>query len=398
MTIAVIGGGIIGLAVARQLLIERPGADVVVLEKESAIATHQTGHNSGVVHAGIYYKPGSRKAWLCVRGRQLLLEFCQEHAVPIDPVGKLVVALDPHEKRGLAEILRRAHENGVTNAVMLDGAGLREIEPHVSGISAIHSPSTSIVDFVRVSQSIADDICARGGRVQLHSEVVTIRSDKGNVVLGLPQDEVRADRVIACGGLQSARLARLLGADPDPKIIPFRGEYYQLSSQAAAKVRGLVYPVPDPRYPFLGIHLTRRIDGTVDVGPNAVLAMALEGYRRRDLSTRDLAEMVGWSGFRAMAHQHWRTGIREMRGSLSRRYFATQARKYLPSIGTNDLIPKGAGVRAQAIGRDGTLVDDFVIEHAGAVTLVRNAPSPAATSSLAIAQYICADVALKGGS
>lgn len=395
MTVAVIGAGIVGLSVARQLLISRPTEDVVVLEKESAIAVHQTGHNSGVIHAGIYYKPGSLKAQLCTRGRSLLGDFCKEHDVPVAPVGKLVVALNRKDEAGLAEILRRAHENGVRDAVLVGQGGLREIEPNAAGIAALHSPSTSIVDFGAVSLALARDVEARGGRIRLAAEVVGLRQEARGVKLILRAGEVTADRVIVCGGLQSARIASLLGADPSPRIIPFRGEYYRLAEPLASKVRGLIYPVPDPRYPFLGIHLTRRIDGTVDIGPNAVLALALEGYRRRDVSARDLLETLRWPGFRVMARKHWRMGVTEIRGSLSRSYFAAQAQRYLPGIAVRDLLPRPAGVRAQAILRDGELVDDFVIQHSGRVTLVRNAPSPAATSSLAIAEHICSEFAAR---
>lgn len=397
MSVIVVGAGIVGLAVARQLLIERPDEPVTVLDKESRVAAHQTGHNSGVVHAGIYYQPGSLKAELCRRGRDLLGNFCAANEIAIDPVGKLVVALNEAERTPLAEIRRRALANRVTDVVMLDRDGLRKIEPEVAGIAALHSPSTAITDFVAVARALARDIETRGGTVCLNTELVGLRQQAGGVIASTNTGELRADRLVVCGGLQSARLATLIGGDPDPQIVPFRGEYFRLTPDAARRVRGLVYPVPDPRYPFLGIHLTRRIDGHVDVGPNAVLALALEGYRRRDVSWADARAVVGWPGFRLMARQHWRMGAREMFGSISKRYFAAQAREYLPGLTTRQLVPTAAGVRAQAIRRDGQLVDDFWITHDDRITMVRNAPSPAATSSLAIAEHVCADLTRTGG-
>ena len=393
MSVVVIGAGIVGVAVARQLLIDGPGAPVIVLDKEKRVAAHQTGHNSGVVHAGIYYPPGSLKAQLCRRGRDLLGDFCAANGIRVDPVGKLVVALNEAERDRLAEIERRALANGVSDVVMLDGPGLRRIEPEVAGVAAVHSPSTAIVDFVAVAGALAADITTRGGTVRLGSEVLDVRQGHGDVVVTTTAGEITADRVVVCGGLQSARLATLIGGDPDPQIVPFRGEYFRLTPDAADRVRGLVYPVPDPRYPFLGIHLTRRIDGGVDVGPNAVLALALEGYRRSTVSLADVRDILAWNGFRVMARQNWRMGAREMLGSLSKRYFAAQARAYLPGLRAAQLVPAPSGVRAQAIRRNGDLVDDFWITHDDRITMVRNAPSPAATSSLAIAEYICAEMA-----
>ena len=393
MSVVVIGAGIVGLAVARQLRIDGPGAPVIVLDKEERVAAHQTGHNSGVVHAGIYYPPGSLKAQLCRRGRDLLGDFCAANGIRVDPVGKLVVALNEAERDRLAEIERRALANGVSDVVMLDGPGLRRIEPEVAGVAAVHSPSTAIVDFVAVAGALAADITTRGGTVRLGSEVLDVRQGHGDVVVTTTAGEITANRVVVCGGLQSARLATLIGGDPDPQIVPFRGEYFRLTPDAADRVRGLVYPVPDPRYPFLGIHLTRRIDGGVDVGPNAVLALALEGYRRSTVSLADVRDILAWNGFRVMARQNWRMGAREMLGSLSKRYFAAQARAYLPGLRAAQLVPAPSGVRAQAIRRNGDLVDDFWITHDDRITMVRNAPSPAATSSLAIAEYICAEMA-----
>jgi len=392
MKYIVVGGGIIGLAVARQLVRSAPSNTVVVLDKEQEVARHQTGHNSGVMHAGLYYQPGSMKARLCRRGIQLMKRYCLEQGVPFQEVGKLVVAVDPSEVPRLAEIERRARENGVDDVRRVSAAELREIEPHAGGIAALHSPSTAIVDYAAVSRALAAELELAGVEIRLGCEVQNIIADAPRPSVETTCGDLIGDRVIVCAGLQSARLARLTGDDPDPQIVPFRGEYYRLRAERADLVRGLIYPVPDPRYPFLGIHLTRRVDGGVDVGPNAVLALALEGYRRRDISLADFGETLTYAGFRAMARQHWRTGAREMLGSVSKRYFLRQARRYLPELTLADLQPAPAGVRAQAVRRDGTLVDDFWITRRGPVTLVRNAPSPAATSTLAIAEHIGAAV------
>jgi L-2-hydroxyglutarate oxidase len=392
MKYVVVGGGIIGLAVARQLVRSDPSNTVVVLDKELEVARHQTGHNSGVMHAGLYYQPGSMKARLCRRGIDLMKRYCLEQGVPFQEVGKLVVAVDPSELTRLAEIERRAKENGVADVRTVSAAELREVEPHAAGLAALHSPSTAIVDYAAVSRALAAELELAGVEIRLGCEVQNILADAPRPSVETTGGDLIGDRVIVCAGLQSARLARRAGDDPDPQIVPFRGEYYRLRTDRADLVRGLIYPVPDPRYPFLGIHLTRRTDGGVDVGPNAVLALALEGYRRRDVSLPDLAETLRYAGFRAMARQHWRTGAREMLGSVSKRYFLRQARRYLPELTLTDLQPAPAGVRAQAVRRDGTLVDDFWISRRGPVTFVRNAPSPAATSSLAIAEHVSAVV------
>ncbi len=392
MRIVVVGAGIVGVATARQLAIERPDAEITVVDKEPRVAGHQTGHNSGVIHAGIYYPPGSLKAQLCRRGSAMLKEFCDDKGIPYDNVGKLVVALDADEADRLDEIQRRALANGVHDVRMIGASEITDIEPHVEGVRALYSPSTAIVDFVAVTQAIADDLVARGGTVRESTQVTGFRQDQNGVAVLTGTGEIVADEVVICGGLQSAALAVMAGDDPEPAIIPFRGEYYRIAPPHDDLVRGLVYPVPDPRYPFLGIHLTRRIDGTVDIGPNAVLALALEGYRRSDISPHDLAAVVRAPAFRKLARVHWRTGAKEMVGSLSKRYFLAQARKYLPALVLSDLEPAPAGVRAQAIKNDGQLVDDFWITRRPRMTLVRNAPSPAATSSLAIAEHITRQV------
>ena len=386
---AVVGGGIIGTAVARRLLAERPDAEVTVLEKEDRLAAHQTGRNSGVVHAGLYYEPGSLKATLCRRGVALLKEFCAEHGLPYDEVGKVLVALDGAEEQRLGAIAERARANGVPGVRVIDRAELRELEPHVTGIAALHSPTTAIVDYVSVTERLAADARAAGATVRTGFEVAAFRSADGEVVVaGTSGEEVVADRVVLCAGLQVDRLARLAGDDDAPRIVPFRGEYYALTPEKRALVNGLVYPVPDPRYPFLGVHLTPRFDGEVLVGPNAVLALAREGYRWRDVSPAELAAIARFPGFRRFARQHWRTGLAEMRGSLSKKAYTAAARRYVPELTVDDMVPAAAGIRAQALESDGSLVDDFRITRRGAVVAVRNAPSPAATSSLAIAEHL----------
>ncbi len=385
----VVGGGIIGTAVARRLLAERPDAEVTVLEKEDRLAAHQTGRNSGVVHAGLYYEPGSLKATLCRRGVALLKEFCAEHGLPYDEVGKVLVALDGAEEERLGAIAERARANGVPGVRVIDRAELRELEPHVTGIAALHSPTTAIVDYVSVTERLAADARAAGATVRTGFEVAAFRSADGEVVVaGTSGEEVVADRVVLCAGLQVDRLARLAGDDDAPRIVPFRGEYYALTPEKRALVNGLVYPVPDPRYPFLGVHLTPRFDGEVLVGPNAVLALAREGYRWRDVSPAELAAIARFPGFRRFARQHWRTGLAEMRGSLSKKAYTAAARRYVPELTVDDMVPAAAGIRAQALESDGSLVDDFRITRRGAVVAVRNAPSPAATSSLAIAEHL----------
>jgi (S)-2-hydroxyglutarate dehydrogenase len=386
---AVVGGGIIGTAVARRLLAQQPDAVVTVLEKEDRLAAHQTGRNSGVVHAGLYYEPGSLKATLCRRGVALLREFCAEHGLPYDEVGKVLVALDGAEEQRLGAIAERARANGVPGVRVIDRGELRELEPHVAGIAALHSPTTAIVDYVAVTERLAADARAAGADIRTGFEVAGLRSAGGGVVVtSTAGEEVAVDRVVLCAGLQVDRLARLAGDDDAPRIVPFRGEYYALRPEKRALVNGLVYPVPDPRYPFLGVHLTPRFDGEVLVGPNAVLALAREGYRWRDVSPAELAAIARFPGFRRFARRHWRTGLAEMRGSLSKKAYTAAARRYVPELTVDDMVPAAAGIRAQALESDGSLVDDFRITRRGAVVAVRNAPSPAATSSLAIAEHL----------
>jgi L-2-hydroxyglutarate oxidase LhgO len=394
-SVAVVGAGIVGLAVARRISEQWPGCRVTVLDKEPTVAAHQTGHNSGVVHAGLYYPPGSLKATLCARGRDLLRTYCLNRGLPYREVGKLVVAVEATELDGLAEIERRARANGVPGLRRLGPDGIREVEPAVVGAAALHSPRTAVTDFAAVARAFADDVRGEGGQVLLGTEVVGVRREPTGVRLrtrgdGAPAEHLVAEHVVLCGGLQTDRLARLAGDRAAPAIVAFRGEYLEVLAHRRDLVRGLVYPVPDPAYPFLGVHLTRRVDGGLDLGPNAVLALAREGYRWRDVDPADLAEVLRWPGFRALARRHWRTGLSEMAGSLSRRRFVERARRYVPSLSVDDVVPGVAGVRAQAVDADGTLVDDFRIHTLGRVTAVRNAPSPAATSSLAIAEHVVA--------
>ncbi len=389
-TVGVIGGGILGLAIGRELGRRRPGTRVEVLEKEDRLAAHQTGHNSGVVHAGIYYRPGSLKAELCTRGRLLLRDYCAEHGLPYDEVGKLVVAVDADELPRLEALERSATENGVPGLRRLDAGALREIEPHATGLSALHSPATAITDFSAVAHKFAAEIEAAGGRIRLSTEVARIEAAGDGVRLTTSGGEQRFDRLVVCAGLQGDRLARQVDGEAGPRIVPFRGEYLTVRPAKRDLVRGLVYPVPDPAYPFLGVHFTRRVDGGLEVGPNAVLALRREGYRRRDVSLADVADTLAWPGFWRLARRHWRTGATELRGSLSLRAYLRAAQRYVPAIGVADVVRAGSGVRAQAVERDGTLVDDFRISTSGPVTSIRNAPSPAATSSLAIAEHVVA--------
>ncbi|MFI5952656.1 L-2-hydroxyglutarate oxidase [Cryptosporangium sp. NPDC051539] len=384
MRVGVVGAGIVGLAIAR--LLARRGADVVVFEKETDVSRHQTGHNSGVVHSGLYYTPGSLKATLCRRGVSLLKDFCASHDLEYDEIGKVVVARDETELDRLANIEARAHANGVPGVRRLDAGALRELEPNVVGVAALHSPTTAIVDFVAVARAMASDVRAAGGEVRLAAPVTRIRPAGDRIRVRAGTTETTLDRLVICAGLQSDVVAALAGDDPGPAIVPFRGEYYRLTRPDV--VRGLVYPVPDPAHPFLGVHVTPRIGGAVDVGPNAVLATAREGYRRRDVNVPEFARTLRWPGFRRLAGRHWRAGVHEIRGSLSKNAFAAAARDYVPSLRAADLVPAPAGVRAQAVDADGSLVDDFRISTLGPITAVRNAPSPAATSSLAIAEHV----------
>lgn len=392
----VVGGGIVGLAIARELTKRYPGREILVFEKEATLATHQTGHNSGVVHAGIYYKPGSLKAELCTRGRDLLREFCVERDLEYVECGKLVVALDDSEIGRLDALELSATENGVPGLRRVHGAGIREIEPHAAGIAALHSPATAITDYGAVADAYARDVEAAGGRIVLSSPVASIERTASSIIVTTPSSTFEVAKLVICAGLQADRVSRSGRERSGPRIVPFRGEYMDIKPDKRDLVRGLIYPVPDPRYPFLGVHFTRRVSGVVDIGPNAVLALDREGYGRPSVRREDVRDIVTWPGFWRMASKHWRTGAKEVYGSLSARAYMRSASRYVPEIGASDVTRGVVGVRAQAVDRDGSLVDDFRIEDEDGIVSVRNAPSPAATSSLAIAEYVVNRLA--GGS
>lgn len=381
--VAVIGAGILGLATARELA-RRGERRIVVIDKEPAQAMHQTGHNSGVIHSGLYYVPGSAKARLCVAGRRMLLDFCGEHGILHDVCGKLVVAVDESELETLQMLFERGVANGLTGLRLVDEREIQEFEPAVRGLRAIWVPEAGIVNYRDVALAFARDI--PGVAFRLGARVTGLRVASDEVEIETTTGTVRAAHVIACAGLHSDRIARMTGAAAEPRIVPFRGDYYVLRPERRALIRGLVYPVPDQRFPFLGIHFTRRVEGEVWLGPNAVLAFAREGYRRRDLNVGDLAEAVGYRGFRALATKYWRTGLAELIRDVSKSRFLEALRRYVPELRAEDLLPGPSGVRAQAIDADGRLVDDFAFDTAERVLNVRNAPSPAATSSLALAK------------
>jgi L-2-hydroxyglutarate oxidase len=386
--VAVVGGGIVGLATARELQRRDPGARIVVLEREPTLGAHQSGSNSGVAHAGIYYAPGSLKARLCVEGLRDLYAFCDEHGVAHERCGKVIVALDDGEVGRLDELERRGRANGVPGLRRLDRAGLAEVEPHAAGVAALHSPHTGIVDFPGVVAALARLLRADGAVVATDAGVQGIARRDGRTVITHARGELRARRAVTCAGAWSDRIAVAAGADPDPRIIPFRGGYLTLRPEARHLVRGLIYPVPDPALPFLGVHLTKRIDGEVLLGPTALLVGARDAYAITRLDARDLRETLAWPGTWRDIRRFWRTGAGEVRLATSRRAFAAACARYVPALTADDVRPGPAGVRAQAVGRDGALVDDFVVASAGGAIHVRNAPSPAATSSLALAREI----------
>jgi L-2-hydroxyglutarate oxidase LhgO len=386
--VAVVGAGILGLAVARELQSRRPGTRVAVLDKESTVGAHQTGRASGVVHRGVYYAPGSLKARLCVSGAERLLAYCDERGIPVLRCGKVVVATSDEERPRLDELFRRSVENGVPRVELIGPERLRELEPHAAGVAALHSPETAVVDFSRVAESYAEEVQAAEGELLLGRGVVGLASRGGVIAIETTGGDVEAARVVVCAGVYADRLAALSGAPVEPRIVPFRGDYVVLKPERRHLVRGLIYPVPDPAFPFLGIHTTVRADGEVLLGPNAVLAFAREGYRRRDLSLRDVGETLRSRGFRRLARRHWRMGLGEMARDFSLRRFVAAARTLIPELQVDDVVPGPAGIRAQALAPDGTLLDDFAFHEADGVLHVRNAPSPGATSSLAIAEVI----------
>lgn len=403
LRVAVVGGGIIGLAAARELLDRRPGFDVVVFEKEDQVAGHQTGRNSGVVHAGLYYEPGGLKATLCRRGVGLLRSFARDKGVSYQECGKIVVAKDEVQRQRLTSLFAKATANGVPGARLIGPAEIQEIEPHSAGLAALHSPQTAIVDYRGIAQALAADLVQAGAEVRLSTEVTSIREDaptgtggRAAHVFSRSRDARGQDRkqweafdlVITCAGLQSDRIARTSGEPRFPKIVPFYGDYFLLAAQQANRVRGLIYPVPDPRYPFLGVHITRRYDGEVMLGPNAFLSLGREIYRPRRFSPKDLADVAAAPGFWRFAAKNVPAMVRETRTALSTRAFVKEAAQYLPGIEPEDVRPGPRGVRAQAMHADGSLVDDFVITGGSRVVHMRNAPSPGATSALAIAEHL----------
>lgn len=386
--LVVIGAGILGLATAREVLARRPGTRVIVIDKGPALGQHQTGHNSGVIHSGVYYAPGSLKAELCVEGGRRLTRYCDERGIPYERCGKVIVALNETELPRLEELHRRGVANGVEDLEFIDAARLREIEPHVVGVRALWSPNTGIVDFSRVAQSYWEDAEKAGAELRLGCEGLAFRRRDGETVVETTAGPIRAKSAVACAGLQADKVAARGGAPDDPHIVPFRGDYYVLSAARRYLSRNLIYPVPDPAFPFLGVHFTRRMDGDVWLGPNAVLALAREGYRRSDFALRDLSEVLALPGFRKLALKYWQTGLAEMWRDVRKSAFLASLRAYIPELQTSDLLPGPSGVRAQALDANGVLVDDFVVHQSEGILHVRNAPSPAATSSLAIASLI----------
>ena len=385
--LAIVGGGIVGLATARALLERAPGARLVILEKEPRLAAHQTGHNSGVIHSGIYYKPGSHKARLCVEGKGLMLKFCEKHGIRVERCGKVIVATTAAELPRLQTLYERGIANGVP-VELLEPARLRELEPRAAALRGIHSPSTGIVDYVEVAQAMARELAAAGVAIETGARVTAIARTGDGVKVAAGRLAVRARRLVNCAGLHSDAIARLAGARTDVQIIPFRGEYYMLRPERRSLIRGLIYPVPDPEFPFLGVHLTRTVHGEVEAGPNAVLAFAREGYRFARVNPGELAGTLAYRGFWQMARRYRRMGTYEMYRSLSKAAFLRALQRLVPDLRSEDLTGGGSGVRAQAVSPDGSLVDDFRIVAEADAIHVLNAPSPGATASLAIGRHV----------
>lgn len=398
--VVIVGGGIIGLAVALEITKKYPQLRLLLLEKEAGVGRHQSSHNSGVIHSGVYYKPGSLKAKLCVEGAQAMVEFCRDHGVPYEVCGKVIVATREEEFPGLEELRRRGEANGLADLRLVDSDELRAIEPHANGLRALVVPSTGITDYAAVCEKYAEVIRAQGGAILISTAVTGLRALASEVVVETSGPTCSTKYLINCAGLFSDRIAQLAGvngsgkgqanADQGVMIIPFRGEYYDLIPKRSSLVRALIYPVPDPQFPFLGVHFTRRINGKVDAGPNAVLAFRREGYRRTDFNLYDLASALAFPGFRKMAARHWRSGLDEFRTSFSKGAFVRALQRLLPDLRAEDLVPGGSGVRAQALGHDGRLVDDFQLVPSGRMLHVLNVPSPAATASLVIGREITA--------
>ncbi len=386
--VIIIGGGIIGLAAALEITARLPQLNLLLLEKEARLGRHQSGHNSGVIHSGVYYKPGSLKARLCVEGAKAMVEFCRTHNIPHQICGKVIVATHEEELPRLEELHRRGEANGLTGLRVIGPEQLREIEPHASGIKALVVPPTGITDYAIVCEKYAELIRAQRGAIRTSTKLTGLRILADEIIAETDNGTFSTKYLINCAGLFSDRIAHMAGGNSDLIIVPFRGEYYDLTSDRAALVGALIYPVPDPQFPFLGVHFTRRINGTVDAGPNAVLAFRREGYQRSDFSLADLASSLAFPGFWRMAAKHWRSGMDEFHRSFSKAAFVCALQRLLPELRSEDLVPGGSGVRAQALKRDGTLVDDFQFVPAGRMLHVLNVPSPAATASLVIGREI----------
>jgi L-2-hydroxyglutarate oxidase len=386
-TIAIIGGGIVGLATAYRLMERMPGATITVLEKENRVAAHQTGRNSGVIHSGLYYRPGSLKATCCREGKWELIRFCEAEGIPCELCGKVIVAVEEAERPRLQTLYERGQQNGVA-CTLIGPERLRELEPHAHGVAAIHVPEAGIVSYRAVAERLRAKLEAAGHRVVLGAPVTRIVPDGRGVVLETPAGAFRADVAVGCAGLYADRIARMDGLEPGVRILPFRGEYYELRPERRHLCRNLIYPVPDPAYPFLGVHFTRIIDGRVECGPSAVLAFAREGYRLTDVRLSELFEMLGYRGFWQLARRHWRKGVQELLQSLSKRYYLRQARRLIPEVTPEDFLPAPSGVRAQAVDPEGRLVDDFLVLESPRMVHVVYAPSPAATSSFRIGALV----------
>lgn len=386
--VIIIGGGIIGLTTAYTILKKHPKTKLLILEKEADAAQHQTGHNSGVIHSGIYYKPGSKKATTCREGIRLLKDFCTKRAIPYEICGKVIVATDETELPKLYDLYERGKANGIGGLSLIDVEQLEELEPHVSGIRAIHCPETGIVEYKQVAEALKNEIITLGGHIIFSSNVKDIQSDSKEITVLTNLEKYRCKNLINCGGLYTDKIAASSSAEPDMKIIPFRGEYYTLTLQSRYLVNNLIYPVPDPKFPFLGVHFTRRLNGEIEAGPNAVLAFAREGYHKTDINLPELMETLTYPAFWKMVKHYWKTGLGEMVRSFSKKAFVTALQKLIPEITSENLSPGGSGVRAQALSSAGKLLDDFhIIQNEHAIHVL-NAPSPAATASFAIAKEI----------